>query len=43
MLLLGIEKKILYIWTRHEEKSSGFLLITMAINNFSRFNAKHTV
>jgi hypothetical protein len=27
MLLLVIEKKNLYIWTRHEEKYLGFYLI----------------
>jgi hypothetical protein len=43
MLLLGIEKKNIYKPTRHEDKSSGFLLITMALYNFSRCNAKYTV
>jgi hypothetical protein len=43
MLLLGIEKKNLYISTRPEEKSLGFLLITMAIHKFSRCNAEHIV
>jgi hypothetical protein len=40
MLLLRIEKKNLYITTRHEEKFSCFILITMALHKFRRFNAK---
>jgi hypothetical protein len=43
MLLLGIEKKNLYISTRHEDKCSDFILITMAFHTFSRCNAKHIV
>jgi hypothetical protein len=43
MLLLRIEKKNLYISTRHEEKLSCFILITMAFHTFRRFNAKHMV
>jgi hypothetical protein len=43
MLLLRIEKGNLYISTRHVEKSSGFIFITMAFHKLSRFNAKHIV
>jgi hypothetical protein len=43
MLLLRIEMKNLYISTRHEEKSTVFILITMAFQNFSRLNAIHIV
>jgi hypothetical protein len=43
MLLIGIEKKNLYMSTWHEEKCSLFILITMAFQNFSRCNAKHIV
>jgi hypothetical protein len=43
MLILRIEKKNLYISTRHVEKCSGFILITMAFNNFSRCSTKYGV
>jgi hypothetical protein len=43
MLLSGTEKEDLYISTRHKEKCSGFILITMSFHNFSRCNAKHIV
>jgi hypothetical protein len=43
MLLLRIERKNIYLSTRHVEDCSGFILISMAFHKFSRCNAKHMV
>jgi hypothetical protein len=43
MLLLGIEKKNLYISTRQVEKCSGFITITKQYRKFSHCNAKRTL
>jgi hypothetical protein len=43
MLILGIQKKDLYISTWQEEECSGFILITMTFHKFSRCNAINMV
>jgi hypothetical protein len=43
MLLLRIEKKNLYISTRHVEKCLGFITITNQFHKFNHRNAKRTL
>jgi hypothetical protein len=41
MLLLSIQKKNIYISTRHVEKSTGFILVNMGFHKFEHRHAKH--
>jgi IS1 family transposase len=43
MLFLKIEEKQRYIWTCHEETTSGFILIIMGFQKFKHRHAKLAV